>query len=114
MTAAEAEVNDLAAVLADMTYRPGVKMRTYQSFEPFNQAVLELEVECIDSRGWQLPEPRKLTVVHRTIVPEYATGSTERALAFVRQCLVNLETHELDEWLRYKGDQLRDPHKDGL
>jgi hypothetical protein len=104
---------DLHAVLADVTYKPGVRMTVYHNLNPDTQ-VLEIAAATADSRGWQqLDDPRHITIVHRTIVPTYALQDEQHAIAFIRQCLVNMEVHELDEWIRYRGEQLRNPHEPG-
>jgi hypothetical protein len=103
---------DLRAVVADVTYKPSVTLKTYHDVNPRLQ-VLEVVVDGPDSRDWQAPDRRNITIVHRTVVPDYALMNNDHAIAFIRQCLLNMEVHELDEWVRYRGEQLRNPHEPG-
>lgn len=36
----------------------------------------------------------------------------EELLDAVRECLIEMETHELDEWFKYSNELVNDPHKE--
>jgi hypothetical protein len=48
--------------------------------------------------------------VHPTAVPQQAYVDEQYARSFVRYCIHQMEAHETDEWLRYRGELVYDPH----
>lgn len=100
---------DMAQVVADFTYKPGVRLELEEDRvrKPYG-SILRVHVDTVDTR--RLPAINPLELAHQTVVPEECYISEKFAKSFVRQCIRNMELHEMDEWLRYRGELLHDPH----
>lgn len=98
----------LQDVVARFTYRPDVEIRValpnlQQAMTP---AKLLLVVDTEDSRN----PGKRIKVVHQTWIPQWV-NTEDMAKAFIRQCIAVMVAHEMDEWLRFDGQLLRDPHE---
>jgi hypothetical protein len=95
----------VARVLEGVTYKPGWSFHV-TSFEQ----VLYLEAHHaeVDSRdGHDLPDFARRIPIRW---PTYSADDDEAILAWVRHCIHEWEVHEADEWLRYQGEHVHDPH----
>lgn len=54
--------------------------------------------------------PREFLVLHRHGLPFFFQDD-QWALAIVRNILHRVDNHETDEWIRYKGEMVFDPHR---
>lgn len=101
-----AQVQD---ILDNITYKPGTRMiaeiRDY-GFE----INIGIEQQVLDVDTKQPTRVRNFTCIS---VPELLTykGDVEKyVLRCVDQQLTRMELHEKNEWLRYKGVWVNDPH----
>lgn len=54
---------------------------------------------------------RMITVIFNATLPEFGGMVDEaEALLYVRQEIHIMEKHEADEWIRYKGEMIFNPH----
>ena len=51
------------------------------------------------------------TAIHTAAIPEEAWDDEKVMLAFIRDHVMHVVTHEVDEWLRYDDELIHDPHK---
>lgn len=72
-----------------------------------DQVVLNVHVNCENSRS----PGQMIEVVHPTVIPDAAIGDEIYMLSFIRHCLITLAIHEVDEWFRYRGELVNDPHR---
>lgn len=76
-----------------------------------NSVRLEVRFTAIDSTD---PDQERDTDVLFDVTFDLDLMPGEDALVdFVRQTITQAEMHERDEWLRYKGELLDDPHRPG-
>lgn len=72
--------------------------------------------------GYRVPIPRRIVygyspsrevveVVGSYAIPAYGVGDELAFIEWMRHTFRTMEKHELDEWLKYKGELLNDPHK---
>jgi hypothetical protein len=99
----EVPSNAITRLVARLTYKPNAKVWV----ECGCTLVMVLDVPDRDH-----PE-RILPVVSRQQIPPDMAGgsdSEEVMIDWVRHCLMQLEEHEMDEWLQVDGKRYRDPH----
>ena len=91
-------------VVNRLSYKPNVRMWVE------GDRVLVMAMDCPDRDH---PE-RIIPVTSRQEIPHsMAQGqdSTEEMVAWVRNCLRQLEEHEMDEWFRLDKKLVHDPHR---
>lgn len=89
----------------NVSYKPGVRF----TFENAGDRIIaHMATPTEDARG-----PRR-TVQGYTAVYVYAEHTTEHLHYFLREMVRRFELHEADEWLRFNGDLLHDPHAAGV
>lgn len=97
-----------AEVLDELTYKPNVEFRLEpQHFGRHVEYRFQIHTTVPDSRS---PAGTVITVVHQTMVPRWLDDDRHHIIAFVRQCIHNMETHEADEFLRIGGELVNNPH----
>jgi hypothetical protein len=92
--------------LKNFTYRPGYEFR-YDYDIDFNihKIIARFTVEDTYNRGRMIP------IVFQHTCPAWdEMGGETRALSYLRSVCHDLEMHESDEWFRYKGEMVFDPH----
>ncbi len=99
--------DEARAFVARYTYKPNVKLELIES----------------SGRGWNLmiictvPDSRPPhtvdRVTHHNILNSEAVNSTNLSF-FVQHSIKTVELHELDEWLKFDGKQLNNPHANGV
>lgn len=94
---------DLEDMLEQVTVPHGMK---FAVVDEGGKTVLQIRCRSRDSRN----PKRWIEVVHPTVVPSEAYISRTHMLAFIRFCLQQLALHEVDEWFRYRGVLVHDPH----
>lgn len=135
---------DFNKVLRDLQYKPNVGYRAYErdgmwwirvimlvenarapwrqwDVKPYRQNDEEMYydlVRRIPSRfnniaGYS-PSREVIEVVGQYPIPMFAPGEEIAFVGWMRFTLHEMENHETDEWIRYKGELLNDPHKEGL
>jgi 5-methylcytosine-specific restriction endonuclease McrA len=106
-------VMDVAAVIEGITYKPGWRLSvTRRQDYLFGGSpgvnLLRITAEVPDARH----PGRTTTVTADNFIPEYV-DSEEHLLRWVRHALTQVELHERDEFFRYQGDLVNDPHGGG-
>lgn len=113
-TALNLSYDVLALILKGVTYKPDYTFALDRIIaNNIDGEDIELRITAhhtLDSRDEN--QLRRITIVHPTLVPLYCQTSREAFLSFVRNCLNQLEIHEMDEWLQVDGELLNDPHRD--
>lgn len=96
-------IRGILGIIDKITYRKNWKIRGI----PVEYGVL-IQIDAIvnDAKDQSRTIP---LVSHGGTIPEYA--SEREILERVRIALMDLERHECDEFFRYKGVQIFDPHK---
>lgn len=80
----------------------------------------EFEVEHIPDEGVTLyvichtedsrHPGRPIEIHHPTVIPDEYLNDDRAMVSFIRQCLIRLAIHEIDEWFRFDGELVNDPH----
>jgi hypothetical protein len=99
----EVPANAITRLVSRLTYKPNAKIWVECGH------TLVMVIDCPDRKH---PE-RTLPVVSRQqIPPSMAEGkdSEVETLAWIRNCLMQLEEHEMDEWLSLDKKLVNDPH----
>lgn len=91
-------------VVSRLSYKPNTRLWVEGNH------MLVMAMDCPDRDNPKSTVP----VVSRQQIPaKYACGegSTEEMVDWVRNCLRQLEEHEMDEWLRLDKKLVNDPHR---
>lgn len=102
------DILEIEKLLSEVTYKPGYHIRVDTSRLDENMVGLIAQGTVID-----VHHPETHTTVHRQIMfSEYSMSSWTKdiLLESVRWIFRDLELHEVDEWLKYKGDIVTEPH----
>lgn len=98
-------VNDIKQILKDLAYKPGWKLNCYSCITRRDSVTFRIKHDCID-----VTRPPNPTIVGSTQIFSLGTFEThETVLTVIRDH--QLEMHEIDEWLCYKGVHVRAPHE---
>ncbi len=101
------EQEDLDTISKHLTYKPDVAIRLSikkdLGFFSITQMTLDSSYFTEDS------ERQKKTVksLYSTFSLDY---NKEQVIELLKENLYKFETHEVDEWLRYKGIRITNPH----
>ena len=97
-------------VFEEVTLQPGQWLSAeVEGFGSESILILNLHAEVQDSRRLG----RTLTAITSTWVPMSALEDDNVMLAFIRKCLQQWALHEVDEWFRFRGELVNDPHSSG-
>lgn len=96
--------HELKLILDDIEYKPGWELR----LEPgdYMSAKLVITLNADDSRR---PGHDVSIRAQHVVYPEMFSHEAE-FIRFVRYKILEAEIHEVDEFLRYKGALVNDPH----
>jgi hypothetical protein len=99
----------LQAFLTEFDYKPG------WSFEMNHDWTIHVLFVVVKMLVWDTFAARDLNPIAVTssyAYPylNYPDFDTDRTLSWLRRCIHEMETHEADEWIRYKGRQHYNPH----
>lgn len=100
----EIKPNPITRLVSRLTYKPNAKVWVE------GNCVL---VMVLDNPDRDHPE-RTIPVVSRQQIPMpmiEGEDSEENMIGWVRNCLMQLEEHEMDEWLRLDKKLVNDPHR---
>ncbi len=100
--------DEALAVLNGMTYKPG---RTFQIQDQGDHILLRISWVGADARR---PAPCTTNVLYTCVVPYSDVWTAEGVKQHLLLWLRRLERHELDEWLKFDGERLTDPHAAGV
>lgn len=95
-------------LLKTVTYKAGYEF-IHQYLVDYGQDYIFVELTTKDTYNPDSPYPFR--VVHRNPVPDFKALSEVEAREFLRAVIHSVETHEADEWLRFGGVMLFDPHR---
>lgn len=93
--------------IRQFTYKPNWRFTYYDDFTP----MVQIDMRVMDSRQ-PAPDPRKTVVVNQKLSLPPRWHGEEYALDFIRSVIRKMEDHEVDEWIRYRGELVFDPHKE--
>jgi hypothetical protein len=117
-------MNSWEEFFANVTYKPGFTFE-YENMIDFNREKVTLTMRVPDSRdlenlkhpsevkvGWGAEARRipLIPVVMTNMLPPWTT--VQVAKDYLRYLINSLEQHEVDEWFRYDGELVFDPHAD--
>lgn len=105
----------------DFSYKPNWEF-DYQYQPDFDDQKVFITMRVPDSRR-PLPEPTPLDNLmgKRTVIPAVPINKTVMlgpfhgeayAKDYIRHHIIDMEIHEVDEWFRYQGELVFDPHKE--
>lgn len=98
-------VQRLRGILGDVSYRPDWKFSIYE--DEYEGPHIRIEAPVVN--GYNPSETMVIGV--NSPLPPFATE--EELLRWLSWRLRRIESHESREFLRYKGQQVSDPHKEG-
>lgn len=99
----------LAAILMACRYKPGYRLFYEPTICPGTVRVVVETALLPNSRTGQDRTEARIRVQHAVTV-DLAHCTTQRVLAAVEAMLIGLESHEAQEWFRYRGQLVTDPH----
>ena len=89
-----------------VTYKPNWKFEIEEGWE--GQEVLAIKVKLEDSRNPGSPA----LVTNRIDLRMFESHGDSNKQSILRSWINKMEQHEIDEWLRFGGVLVFDPHKD--
>lgn len=102
-----AEFTSWNELVKEYKYKPGFLIGHVYKID-FDEHWLILEMRVPD-----VYNPERLTTVSMQYRVEKFDHIGEKvALAMVRECIRELEMHEIDEWIMVRGEKIYDPHKE--
>lgn len=92
-----------------ITYKPNVKLNLYRETDRMMGTILVLYITS------KLPDAinrgkGEVEIGFRQIRPFDDFNDDGHVLEWVGHCLMEMEMHERDEWFRFNGKMLRNPH----
>lgn len=116
MSWADWEAHDakLAAILADVAYRPGWRFEVAGGLGTFVQpddGEGYLPVLVVSADVPDVHDPDQTTRINQwQPIPPPMLDDPDMVLGVVDETVARLEAHERHEWLRYRGAHVVDPH----
>lgn len=100
------DVESWEELLRDFKYRKGYEVYYHYHID-FNRSYIFVEVWTEDTYN----PGSMIRVVHRRDVPEFKLLGQTEALKWLQRILHSVECHESDEFFRFRGEMIFDPHK---
>lgn len=102
---ADIEETPLTPILADLTYKPGWRFKT---FERWGRIYLQIRIEAIDADD---PNQTINLRFEHSISKEHAgIMQGNRWVSWLRERIIECERHEVDEFFQLRGVKVFDPH----
>lgn len=97
----------LQRILKDITYKPGSTLNASVHECGLVTVVHTREVPSVDNPRYSttICLSRQIGLWELDNMPDDVIVDS-----FIRHILVEVETHEINEWFKYKGKNVRDPH----
>ena len=93
--------------LQDFTYKPNWR---FTAVEGGIYPGIYIQMRVPNSRR-DVFNPNDTVLISKTVNVPDSWVSEEFALDYLKSCIGHLEDHEIDEWIRYKGELVFDPHE---
>ena len=96
-----------------ITYKKGWKIELLPIHDD-HAFILAIKATHPDSQQWDRPEPDRILISSQQAIDLHRlhSMSAEDFCMIIRSIVLRMEAHEADEWLRFDGKQLNNPHKD--
>lgn len=99
----------MARILQQISYKPNVELNLREGFSSDrNLILLRATYDTIDSTC--RPHFPPISIQHQHMLHSQVPFSEEGFVRQVYEILKRAEIHELDEFFRYRGELLFDPH----
>lgn len=95
----------LKEAIAKFSYKPGWTFTVYE--DPYEGSHIQIAVSTPDAFH---PEQDVVLDIHSPLPPMF---DDRQLKAWMLWRLLRIETHECREWLRFKGEQIINPHVSG-
>lgn len=121
------DIRDLKELVGRLTYKPGSRFEIREPFEeakrfprlaeilklkteaaPSKKVQLIISVPCVDSHNPKATTP--VTAIREFDREELTSMTPEGLLRYIETVLITMETHEVAEWFKVDGENVRDPH----
>lgn len=98
---------DIRIILNTITYKPGwtVTYEEQDAWTIYGSLHFKMQAPDANSKHGEI-----LPVFARYKIEDQHLKSTNAFLAFIKECLLSTETHELHEFFRIEGKPYQDPH----
>ena len=99
------------AFLADFSYKPNFEFKIDSGLD-FGVPMIEMIMWAPDSRS-EMNERPLIRIVQKLALPPWLWGNGEAAaIDWMHRSIRKMEVLETDEWFRFKGELVFDPHKE--
>ncbi len=97
--------DELKKVLGQITYKPGIQWNAIE-----NRALIEFNIAAMVEDADKFGDT--ILITQKNIwTPEWISFVDEQEVVLmVRNLFKKFEDHEVDEWFRFRGKKLFDPH----
>jgi hypothetical protein len=107
-------VSRIQTLLSRVTYKPGWKFECWPTYAS-NGRLSDREISIITSfTAVNAENPSSTEIFHsQNLFPaEILENMTDADLVLhvIRECIFRVEMHEVDEWLKFNGKCVREPH----
>lgn len=92
------------ALLDSLSYKPGWEFRVQEG--KWDTTLLIHLTDVQDTYS-----DRRIRVTHRYVLPLRCPPDAGYARRWVRDCIHRTEMHESDEWIRFNGEMVYNPHQ---
>ena len=103
------KISKAIEIVKRLTYKPNweFKIGTKGGFEFGGLTIIiTSNVPCINTEELVKVSMNKIFPIHEL---DYYTK--EQFLTILKDCIIKMECHEVDEWLRYDGARLKETHE---
>lgn len=103
------EIDEALKLIERITYKPEVKVSADRSVL---MDILHISFSrlALDSENPENTERKFVSSFHSVRADDLEIMDQLELLARIRRFLLDFETHEMNEWLRFDGQRLVDPH----
>lgn len=103
--------HEVEEIVKKFKYKPGYVVGTQMLHG--NELCLYVSGPTLDVRNFTTEEPEHfdiVTVMRNITITGWQTQDKGYIIEAIRNLIVGLEIHEVDEWLKYDGGNVTDPH----
>ena len=95
------------SIIDTVTYKPNTKFHITENY--YNT---QLHIEVLVPNTYDPGNLTPIKVIHTSVLPSLGYFPEKKAPKYIRKLVHNAEIHEADEWLRFNGVMLFNPHKE--
>lgn len=96
---------DIQSAVRMISYKPGSRIRAFPGIGPYDEYIgISIAVPSLERDSHQP------SFLYANCSISLFAATEQELLKVIREAIRTMELHEVDEWIKFKGERIFDPH----